>query len=266
MKAYLSYWKGGWQQKPNQFVLNCHKLATFLAKKNLKEVHFLTDSESIEYFKDIPFNSVDIIFDNLDLRYNNVWSASKIIAYEHILKKGDPFIHIDYDVFLWAGIPERIKNAAVFGQCEEHNSYYWYGIEKYIELCPAAYIIGEVNPKPLHGINVGIFGGNNLNFIKKYIDSALSTLFDKRNEEFFFGDNVFEHHWNRAVIVEQYNLAACCQYYGVKPELYFPYGWPSEIEASAKYYTHLMGSKHKTTLKNKMLQSTEKLDKLLREV
>lgn len=262
MKAYLSYWIGGWRQKPDEFIVNLHKISSFLAKKHFKEVHFLTDNKSKEYFKDIPFDSVECIFDDLDIGYNNVWSVSKLLAYKHICEKGDPFIHIDYDVFLWKGLQKRLKNAEVFAQCEEHNSYYWYGIEQFLKHCPNSGLIKETTPKPLHGINVGIFGGNNLDFIKRYTQSSLDIIFDKKNKNFFLGENVFSEHWNRAVIVEQYSLACAASYYKVKPELYFKNGWPSNQEANKKKYTHLMGAKHNNGIKEKINLISLKIDNI----
>lgn len=47
LKPYISYWSGGYKKKPNDSVINLHKLCVFYLKKHFKEVHFITDSESI---------------------------------------------------------------------------------------------------------------------------------------------------------------------------------------------------------------------------
>lgn len=266
MKAYFSYWIGGWQQKPSEFILDCHRVSWFLAKKYFKEVYFLTDKASSEYFKDIPYDSIEYIFDDLDPKYRSVWSVSKLLAYEHICKKGEPFIHIDYDTFLWKGLPENLLNANVFAQCEEHNSYHWYEIPTFLKHCPRPHIIRHVTPKPRHGINVGIFGGKDLDFIQKYAKSCLEIAFDKHNENFFVVENNFIHGWNKAVIVEQYGLAAACAYYNVKPEFYFNNGWPSGEEANSKNYTHLMGAKNCDHIRDKISLLSQKIKNPFKDI
>ena len=259
MKAYLSYWTGGWYKKPDNFMLNMHRISAYLAKKHFKEVHFLTHEECINDFKDIPFDSVTNIFDNLDKKYNDVWSVNKLIAYKHICQKGDPFIHIDYDVFLWNGIPERLYNADIFAQCEERDSYHWYEVEKFIQNCPNPGLIGEISPKPLHGINVGILGGNNLDVLQKYSQHALDIIFNKDNEKLLLGDNIFNNWWHRAVIPEQYMLACACAQYNVKPEFYFENGWPGNEETNNKRYTHLVGAKHLKDVQDKVGMLAQKI-------
>jgi hypothetical protein len=265
MKAYLSFWKGGWQQyftnfkSINETVINLHKISAFLAKKHFKEVHFLTDNASKDFFKDIPFDSVECIYDNLDFKYNPVWAISKMIAYKHICQKGDPFIHIDYDVFLWGNLPERLLKADVFGQNEEYDAYYGYQVENFLKHFSNTNLIGKIKPKPRHAINTGIFGGNNLDFIQKYSQSAIDIVFDKQNEKSFLSGNIFIDNWNKSTIIEQYNLTVACEYYNIKPELLFENGWPSEEEAKAKGFTHLMSAKNNQNTKEKIKLITTKL-------
>ena len=68
----MSYWSKGYQGSPSDFVLNLHKLCFYFLKKNFGEVHFITDSESLDYFKSIPWTSISTDLDGLDTEYKNV--------------------------------------------------------------------------------------------------------------------------------------------------------------------------------------------------
>ena len=49
----MSYWSGGYQKKPSEYVVDLHKLSAHLILKNYGEVHMITDSNSIDSFKDL---------------------------------------------------------------------------------------------------------------------------------------------------------------------------------------------------------------------
>jgi hypothetical protein len=261
MKAYFSFWQGGWRGRGlniNQELFDMQKISLFLAKKHFKEVHFLTDSYNAEKFKQFNFNSIEVIFDDINYENGNLWSISKLFAFKNICKKGDSFIHMDYDVFLWGDLPQRLRQAEVFGQCKEDNSYKWYGVESFLKHCPAPGIIGKVNPKPRDAINMGIFGGNNLEFINKYSQEALSIALDKQNQDFFNTKNLYVSDWNRTCTVEQYTLSVCCQEYQVEPKFLFEY-WPKKEQTKKQKYTHLMGTKNNPDIIEKIKKIAAKI-------
>ena len=246
----MSYWSGGYTKVPNQFTVNMHKVCAYFLKQNFGEVHFITDDTSLPYFKDINFSSVAIEFNDLPKEYGETWSINKLLAYKLITKKGDPFVHVDYDVILWKGLEDRLKKADVFAQCEEKDHYHWYEIEKFKANCPNLHIAGKVDATD--GINVGIIGGNDLEFLYNYSDSALELILDPKNKDFWLNYRGFSKSWHKAVISEQYYLAVCSKYYNKKVELLFPNGWPKDQEAEEKHYTHLMKSKDDANLRNKI--------------
>jgi len=260
MKAYFSFWQGGWRGGfgEDQQLFYMQKISSYLAKKHFKEVHFLTDSKNSERFKQFNFNSIEVIFDNISKEYNSVWSINKLFAFKHICKKGDPFIHIDYDAFLWDDLPQRLRLADVFAQSKENNSYKWYELEKFLNHCPNPGLIGKVNPKPRDGINMGIFGGCNLEFINKYAQEALDIALNEQNKLFLYKTDVFENHWNKTCIIEQYTLPVCCQYYNIPCQFLFKY-WPTEEQTKIQKYTHLLAAKNRSNIQEKVKLIASKL-------
>ena len=257
MKPYMSYWCGGYRKIPDQFTINMHKICAYFLKQNFGEVHFITDDTSLPYFKDINFSSVAIEFNDLPKEYGETWSINKLLAYKLIAKKGDPFVHVDYDIILWEGLDDRIKKADVFAQCIEEESYNCYEIEKFKTNCPNLDIIGKVDAKD--GINTGIIGGNDLDFLYNYSDSALELILDPKNKNFWLNYGGFGSHWHKAVIAEQYYLAVFSKYYNKKVEMLFPSGWPNNEEAQKKKYTHFMGAKNDESFKHKIQLMVNKL-------
>jgi len=259
MKPYMSYWSGGYRKIPNQYIINMHKISAFFLKKNFNEVHFITDSESLPYFKDIKFSSISTDFDLLSKEYGEVWSLNKLYAYKLISQKGDPFFHIDYDVILWGGLREKFKKAAIFAQCEERRFHESYEIEKFLKNCPNLYLAGEIQ-KPKYAINVGILGGSDLEFFYNYADSALKLVLDPINKDFWVNYKGFSTNWSKAVIPEQYYLAVCEEYYNKKIETLFSKQWPEEDEILEKKYTHLMGAKDQKEVEEKINVVTKLLN------
>lgn len=257
MKPYMSYWHGGYRKIPDQFTINMHKICAYFLKQNFGEVHFITDDTSLPYFKDINFSSVAIEFNDLPKEYGEVWSINKLLAYKLIAKKGDPFVHVDYDVILWKGLEDRLKKADVFAQNKEKESYSWYGMEKFKANCPNLHIVGKVDVKD--AVNVGIIGGNDLEFLYNYSNSGLELILDPKNKDFWLNYGGFDYHWNKAVIAEQYYLAVCCKYYNKKVKMLFPNGWPNNQEALEKNYTHLMLGKNDPVIKKKIQLMVNKL-------
>ena len=75
---YMSYWSGGYQNIPSELIINLHKLSSYFLRNFFGEVHFITDSKSIEYFKNIPWSSISTELDEINPEYGKVWSISKL--------------------------------------------------------------------------------------------------------------------------------------------------------------------------------------------
>jgi len=263
MKPYMSYWSGGYRKIPDKFTINMHKVCAYFLKQNFGEVHFITDTISLPYFKDIKFTTISTDLDIVPKEYSSIWSISKLYTYRKIAEIGDPFIHVDYDVIIWEKLPERILKANLFAQNLEKyfgptsNTYDYYEIEKVVKYCPDLHLISKV-PKLEEGINVGILGGKDLDFINKYANGALSWILDPQNKK-FWTDNSFNVQWNKAVVPEQYYLSICASYYKKQFEFLYQKNWPTQEELMNIKYTHLMGEKNKQETPLKMQAIVDKL-------
>lgn len=255
---YMSYWTNGYAANPSPFIINLHKLSSYFLLKNFGEVHFITDTKGAEIFKDIKWTSVSEGLNEVDSKYSQTWSISKLYAYGQIAEKKQPFIHVDYDVFLYEGIG-NISNSAIFAQSPENAVNYFYEIEKLERHCPNLHIIN--NSKPEYAVNVGVIGGHDTDFIRKYSKSAIQFVEDPSNQDFWTHYHGFKHNqWTKAVIAEQYYLSAIAEFYDKKIDFVFPNGWPSNEEAMAKKYTHLMGAKNQYGISEKIENLVQKLN------
>lgn len=92
----------------------------------------------------------------------------------------EPFLHIDNDVFIWQNFPDRVIDAEVVCQSLEmidnfsltdYTSAVDY-IKKHIGAAPQIII----DSKCKTAANMGIFGGNNLDFIQQYCKESRAFL------------------------------------------------------------------------------------------
>ena len=256
MIAYLSYSSLGYAGAPDEFLVAMHKIAAYCLKKNFGEVHLITDSVSKPHFSSIPWTSVTTELDQVPPDYPQVWSLSKLYAFREIAKRGHPFIHTDNDVFLWKGIPDRLRNAQVFGQQPENVFDYRYEPQKMFSNCPSKHIF-EVSCPPT-AINVGIFGGNNVKFIGDYADSAIAFVEDSKNEWFWKEYSGYWSWWCKATLAEQWFLGAFAMHHRVKVETLFSQ-WPSKEEAKEACYTHLMARKKHPDVREAVLKLAQRL-------
>lgn len=249
MKAYLSYSNRGYAGTPDSFLIDLHKIACFYLKKNFGNAYLITDSESGPFFSHLPWTSLTTELDAVPRTYPKVWSLSKLYAFREIAKQGEPFVHIDNDVILWEGLPEKLKDKAVFAQSWENVVGYKYEPEKFYENCPSRHVF--ITSAPLRAANVGIFGGTNTDFIGAYAEAAIAFVEDPANEWFWKRYSGYKSWWCKAVLAEQWFLSAFAESRGVKIETLFK-DWPKPKEASEAKYTHLMAKKKDPLTRQKL--------------
>lgn len=251
MIACYSYWCGGHRKGISDDLMSMQAVSLRLAKKHFEKVYLFCDTEAKDALGP-GFDHVEVIFDDLPARLSSVWAISKLIAFEHICSLKKPFIHIDYDFFLWRGIPERIRKSRVFAaHNDSSNVFYDYGVAELLERCPNLSPLLTADSLPRRALNTGIFGGTDLDFISRYARDALNFVLDPGNDEFFFEKHLLpEDRWcpkhaMKSCIVEQYLLACACSFYGVIPEnlICDVDAWPTEQESVEAGITHLMGAR-----------------------
>lgn len=211
MKPYLSLWSYGYYRDFNkekeEFLLNSYKMSTFFLLKHYGEAHLITDNRGAEFLKKIPFTSVDTSLESLPKECSIIWSLGKLLSYKIISEKGEPFFHIDNDVFLVNKLPENFLNQDLFVQHEEFYAFYEYGVKDFFNIIPNKYLLGEMLPDRSH--NFGVFGGQDFKFINKFANAALRLPLDKANL-YAIHNNNFEFHHTPSTIIEQYQFSIFC--------------------------------------------------------
>jgi len=250
MDFYHSFWEFGYN-KMDQNLHNLHELSLRCCLKNHGNIHLITTPKGKEFLNDLPYTSIQLFENEIDVKYSNFWALSKIFAFQQILAKGKPFIHIDYDVFLFKPLPEFILKSGICAQeIESNNIQDVYEINRFDLICENKYLLGSRKSDVAY--NTGIFGGRDLESINFYIKQVLKIVDDHTNSG-LFEKNHFRSKARLSTILEQYLLAVCVEYLNVSVDVLFKD--PKEYEnAMSLGYTHLMGSKNS----QKVMDAVEK--------
>lgn len=241
----MSYWSNGYYGAPDEYMLDIHRLSVHLVNKHYGECHLITDSNSKKYFSELPFASISTELDSVAIQKNN-WALGKLHAYKFLSENNIPFCHIDYDVFLWKSLPEKFLQSEVFCQHKEERVYDLYTFYMMNQYKINTHLIDKIPDRHEKTVayNVGIFGGNNLEFIHKYSSSAIDFAIDKQNQECYDAISKLQ---GQAIpcITEQYYLYICSQKFNQNVQFLLNGKMQEyESEASKLGYTHLIGYKN----------------------
>ena len=276
MRAIWSFWAKPEQYRrvwPNQ---RHHLLAWALslgtARRQYPHTTLYTDSPGAKLLIDavgLEFENVSTALDALEASSPDWWVLGKLHTYR---LQTQPFVHLDNDVFLWRRLPTRLEQAQVLAQNPEDfflgSSFYM--PEKFDQALnerggwtPEEWKwYGLIGPRR-RAVCCGIFGGNNLEFIQHYANTAIALaehplnqsawacLPDKRNDNILF---------------EQYLLSACLNYHSHNPASrfhdidirYLFSSWDEAFQAEVAAqlgYTHMIGAAKRN------LQLAERLER-----
>ena len=179
-EVHLNRSKGGWLNYRYCLMSMAYNCLTF--SKFYPNLELYTDSEGIKLFKDImklPYHKYYTDLDDIANVDESLWAYGKILAYS---AQKEPFLHVDNDIFIWSEFPDRVTKADVVCQSLEIIKDYSLidyeialdYIREYIPEAPKI-ILNSCCEK---AANMGIFGGNNIDFIQQYCKEA-NSLFDK---------------------------------------------------------------------------------------
>ena len=189
MKIIQSFWSGnqtdftnnyGWYNyKYNwlSWILSCHQLV-----KYHKEVELYTDSFGYDILirkLQLPYTNVHVVLDVLNGYHKDLWAIAKIKTFQ---MQDEPFLHVDGDVFVWGSLTDKFKNANLVTQnLEITTDYYnnmWNDILPNLNFLPLE-MANYNNNRSNFACNMGIIGGNDINFFKEY--TKISTAFVDNN-------------------------------------------------------------------------------------
>ena len=255
IQVYHSYWSAGYAGTPDPFLVDLHRLSAYLAKKHYGKVHLVTDSRAVESLGNLGYDSVSTELDQLPLKYAQVWSLGKIWTYIHAASKGQPFMHIDYDVLLWKPLPVEMTNSPLFAERIELDVNKRYGLNRFFSQCPNPHDL--VGSESLDGaINAGIVGGYNTDFLLEAYSKTWNFVMDPINADYMTGPPDSQSpSWSRATIAEQlyfYNYARKHNQ-NIVCLLNTLLNRDKDKEASKLGYTHVWGAKKNKEIRAKIL-------------
>lgn len=185
MRIIQSFWTGkhnqeydfGWKSSKYNYlswILSCNQL-----RKYYDEVELFTDDVGYSILIDklkLPYTKVHVVLDDLNNYDDNLWALAKIKAYSMM---NEPFLHVDGDVFIFESFDKKLMKSDVIVQnIETTSDYYWNmwsKIKTELDFIPE--IMENYNNQHHNkAYNMGIFGGNNIPFIKKYTETSFNFV------------------------------------------------------------------------------------------
>ncbi|HEY9878636.1 MAG TPA: DUF6734 family protein [Leptolyngbyaceae cyanobacterium] len=281
-RSVWSFWTKPFQahRQTLWFTEKHHLLAWILsletARKHYPETALITDDAGARMLVDglgLEFDSVSTELNTLHDQDPDWWILGKLWAYR---SQSYPFVHIDSDVFLWKALPEDLDTAPVFTQNPEyflfghHNATcWWYRPEIFNARVKGTegWLPDEWYWAIAHRYSqaycCGIFGGNQIDFIRHYADLALQMATHARNQVAFAQ---MDNKPGDSLLIEQYLLAACIAYHQQDSESRFqtvtmqclfesPEAAFSSEQPERLGYTHLIGNaKHDAAIAKRLEQ------------
>ncbi|TGE25511.1 hypothetical protein E5K00_10055 [Hymenobacter aquaticus] len=218
MKIVQSYWsrpalgkaveggrsKGGWANKRDQclgMALSC-----LLLRRHYPDVELVTDQLGKELLIDclrLPYTSVKVCLNDLDHYPHGLWALPKLYAYG---LQQEPFIHVDSDFFAWQPFGAAIESAPLIAQSPEidHNGVYARSLGMLTQNLPhLPPVLAQCHTEPgsALAVNAGILGGNDLEFLQRYVREAFAIV-DENLATFQQDEQAGLHN----IIIEQYTF------------------------------------------------------------
>ncbi len=176
--ASQNRYNGGWINY--RYCLLSMAYSCLTISRYYPNLELYTDTFGMNLFRDIlrlPYHKFHVNLDDIANIDTSLWAYGKIMTYS---AQKEPFLHIDNDVFIWQNFPDRVIDAEVVCQSLEmidnfsltdYTSAVDY-IKKHIGAAPQIII----DSKCKTAANMGIFGGNNLDFIQQYCKESRAFL------------------------------------------------------------------------------------------
>lgn len=230
----------------------------------------------------LPFRHVSLALDDIPSTVHPaLWAYGKVVAYEEHAQRGEPFMHIDSDVYLWKPLPDQVTIAAIAAQHYEWAPHYPPFHDIYTR--PRKTMRALMRHLPVawtphagddHAINMGIFGGCDLDTIAEYCRQVRSFVEHPDNQPGWkliaepSGDGqgsaagIRNVGWSN-MLIEQQTAYCVAHQRGVSMAMLFEKDAMDDIDAVGNTlgYTHVMGTK-KQPIDSDFMQ---RLERRLRE-
>ena len=190
MRIVQTFWTAGQDSLKHAFGwlhpeynLMSWALSCLSLREHYDEVALYTDSEGKRILIDklhLPYTEVNVVFDDFPCLPQH-WALAKIKTYSLQTK---PFLHVDGDVYVSQPFSEEILTAPLVAQNREIGTGYYRKmmdrILSYHSIQLPEFVMKRLEEKTVASYNMGIFGGNDLDFIYRYCEVAFRFLRENR--------------------------------------------------------------------------------------
>lgn len=185
MRAVQTLWTGnknllkdsfGWIHP--QYNLMSWALSCLSLKEHYEDVVLYTDFDGYTMFHDylkLPYKDIIVQYEGLNC-HQELWAYSKLFTYSLQEK---PFIHVDGDVYLPHRLPKDIETGGLIAQNAEIGTSYYKHMVNEIMIRPIAIpdlLLEEMKKDSVSSYNAGVLGGNDLDFIREYCQTAFEFI------------------------------------------------------------------------------------------
>lgn len=218
MKIIQTYWnakgedfdqvKCGWLTPETHWM--AWALSCTLLRRFYDDVELYTTEKDAEIFRkfNIPYTKIHTSLNcdfirNLD---SSMWAYAKIYTYS---LQEEPFLHVDGDVFIWEAFNKSLFSGDICVQNVEENLEVYHKSIETLFNTEGAFIpewIYENKDYPI-AYNMGIFGSNNIPFVKEYCNIAFDYY--EKNKSLF--SQMHKTDPNVNILPEQYLLYATAE-------------------------------------------------------
>jgi hypothetical protein len=241
-----------------------------VARKHFRTTALVTDDAGAA----LLIEQLGLDFDEVSTELNDLadadpgwWVLGKLLAYE---RQHEPFVHVDSDVYLWSPLPNRLLTARVLAQNPEvivpGSSTYEPEVLEQALACdgwlPREWVTIRKSPRTTYeGACCGIVGGIDVEFLRYYSQQAIEILSHPSNA---FRLSQLANKSGHVILVEQFFLWACVEYYRYEPSSPFfnvelEYLFKTEKQsyegAGPSAFTHLIGPAKKNRLIARRLET-----------
>ena len=154
-------------------------LSCLSLREHYDEVALYTDSEGKRILIDklhLPYTEVNVVFDDFPCLPQH-WALAKIKTYSLQTK---PFLHVDGDVYVSQPFSEEILTAPLVAQNREIGTIYYRRMMERILSHPTIVISDNIKKRleeeSIASYNMGMFGGSDITFIKRYCEKAFHFM------------------------------------------------------------------------------------------
>lgn len=184
MKIIQTFWSSGRNPLEHSFGwphaeynLMSWTLSCLSLREHFDQVELYTDKRGYEVLIEklhLPYTQVHVIYDD-NLCLPQHWAYAKIKTYS---LQTEPFLHIDGDMYFPKPIPQEILGAGLVAQNREIGTSYYQGMMNRVLAHPEfklpQFIQETLDNGTIASYNMGIFGGNDIDFIRRYCQEVFA--------------------------------------------------------------------------------------------